>query len=146
MDTQILEERIKNAEAELAAAREELNQQKNQPWEPKGGEWIVYGDGEVLEDQSDDEYREFGCEFQTKEAAEQAVEFFRLYHRLYHLALECNGGFISNEAEVYWSRTNETWAWTVGNGGYAYLFTVKGAEKASKILNRDNIQPLKPCK
>lgn len=58
--------------------------QKPVKWEPKCGEWCVYGDGEVNGPiKSQDDYRLFGMEFDTEEEAEQALIDYRKMHLAY---------------------------------------------------------------
>lgn len=66
---------------------------KPQKWEPKGGIYFVSQSGFVHNDDSTDECREFGMEFETEDAAEIAAVVYRRYHRLYKLAEELNEGW-----------------------------------------------------
>ena len=53
---------------------------KPKKWEPKGGDWTIHGNGDLLEC-ADPEYTENGHAYDTKEAAEWAAAKIRKYAR-----------------------------------------------------------------
>lgn len=66
---------------------------KPEKWEPKGGEWYVDTVGAVCDVPSDIDCKNYGVEFETREAAEKAAKYYRKIHRLYKLAEELNEGW-----------------------------------------------------
>ena len=72
---------------------QERNPLPEPKWEPKGGGYYVTSDGAGLNGGSQDTGRQYGIEFETREAAEKAAKYYRFIHRLYKLAEELNEGW-----------------------------------------------------
>ena len=85
---------IAKLESKLVA----LEESEVKPWEPKGGDWCVTSDGEVLNCKSVQEFRLHGREFQTKEQALKASRQFEIYQLMYQAYIEVMG-----DEEVDWS-------------------------------------------
>ena len=93
-----IKERIEQLETELA----ELKHASREQWHPEGGEWVA-GVLSVFSITGDkQEAKEAGVSFTTEKQAEKAIKDFRLYRRLYHLALELNDGW-----EPDWNNVNQ---------------------------------------
>lgn len=76
-------------------------------WSPKGGGYFIDTAGQAIHDDCPEiNTREFGIEFETKEAAEEAAIAYRKFHRLYKLADELNEGWtpdFNNENQAKYS-------------------------------------------
>lgn len=71
----------------------------NQPWEPQGGEWHVFSDGDVTDlDTHSLIHRLFGTLYKTKTQAEWARDHMRRFNRLLAYVAE----FDVNENGVQW--------------------------------------------
>lgn len=51
-------------------------------WEPKGGDWTIYGDGDVDNSGPNPEWARFGTERNTQEQAEKTRDAMRVFNRL----------------------------------------------------------------
>lgn len=76
-----LENELKLLESGAAAIREQLSVMPKQ-WDPEGGDYSVDPDGSVLSGGSSENYRKFGAERKTREAAERAAIEMRKFNRL----------------------------------------------------------------
>ena len=146
MKNTILTQEEKEArELELLRELEELRAMPTfskppKPWEPRNGGWLVQlCGGHVFASTSIKEAQTSGLKYQTKQAAEKALDFGKFYMRLVALATELNpsgvagGGyvvaFINGEWEVFYSD---------GSIEVTNLFeTEEAAWQATDIMNRD---------
>lgn len=71
------ERRIAALEREVAA----LKGQKQEQWEPEGGEWFVEGDGDVGSLHTEESFRQFGAERKTQDLAHRAAVAMRRHNR-----------------------------------------------------------------
>lgn len=76
-----LENELKLLESGAAAIREQLAAMPMQ-WEPEGGDFFIDPDGQVTYGESSDNYKRFGTERKTREAAERAAIEMRKFNRL----------------------------------------------------------------
>jgi len=68
---------------------------KSEPWNPKGGKFVVMGSGSVAESCdpiSCKGYIKHGRAFTTVQSADKALKYYEFIQRLYCLALELNEG------------------------------------------------------
>ena len=78
-------------------------QQKEEKWQPKGGDYYIQMNGKVYSFAKPQQAEiDFGMAFETRQAAEKASKVYRKYHRLYKLAEELNEGW-----EPDWSNPNQ---------------------------------------
>jgi hypothetical protein len=75
-----LKQQIEEMEEKLEEMRSELD--KVEKWEPEGGKYFILGDGGITETATIFEYRVFGTERKTREAAEKARNEMRVFNRL----------------------------------------------------------------
>ena len=89
-------DRIKNLENELAELKAEIiEEEKTKDWNPDGGGFLVCSKGKILSGGcGDEDYRNFGVEFDDEQQAKQSAIAYRRYHRLYRLGLELNDGWV----------------------------------------------------
>ena len=76
-----LENELKLLESGAAAIREQLASMPKQ-WEPEGGDYFIDPDGLIMDGVSVGNYRSFGTERKTREAAERAAIEMRKFNRL----------------------------------------------------------------
>jgi hypothetical protein len=135
-------ERLQSIEKETKYLREII--EKEDPplvWHPKGGDWVLWSDGEVvMDDENDFLKREFGVLFTTKKSAERAKDFYQNYHRLYKLAEELNpSGKAGGPHEIMKCKKWEISSSVSDDLVYlGSLFeTIEVAQRACEILNRN---------
>lgn len=129
-----LEQRQREIADEIQRLRTEA--EKPVPWEPKGSRYIVQGNSTITCLMSDS-YVVAGAAFNSMEAAEQAAEWYRFYHRLYKLAEELQDGRVGGKYYVYFEdgRWRFSWDTTTTTG---HLFTsLSTSRQAVDIMNRD---------
>lgn len=136
-----LDEQLAKAISTAQAILKQLQQAKQKPWEPKGGNYYIDYEGDIDSSYSNKNQRLFGNEFQTKESAEHTAPFFRFYHRLCQLAIELNpSGKVGGLYYLTYSQMYDKW--NVGhdtvNCRIDEIFeTREAAQKACDIMNRD---------
>lgn len=69
---------------------------KVERWEPKGGEWYVYGNGNILSDNSVKVFRQFGLEYQTEKQAKWARDKMRSFNRQLAWLAENDDGWVTD--------------------------------------------------
>ena len=80
-----LEQRVEYLEKlvhELRSGTSQKEELEVKQWEPVGGDWFVYSEGEVSDEPSTDGCRLFGMERSTEEQAEKARDKMRVFNRL----------------------------------------------------------------
>lgn len=60
---------------------EPVTVQKPKLWEPDGGRFRIYANGEIIDSPSSDGYRQFGMEYPIRIQAERARDLMRPIHR-----------------------------------------------------------------
>lgn len=143
---------MRTKQSELEAQLQAL---KSNPevWEPSRGKaclaacsqesdssrfWVKAVNYVAGDDQTDDAA---AClEYPTVEIAGTAAAYLNWYRALVKLASDCNeGGEIGGRYEIFVStETDNFFIARSLSGGAQMLFTESGAEKAAKILNRQN--------
>lgn len=165
-DNVVLQQRLANAEHELAQVRQKLAEISARPPQPapvdnspagKASRLplpYVPGEGQFYFKSgflgvgfafSTEEYRKVGLEYTTQEAAEASLVRLRQYALLLHLAADLNpSGKAGGKFAVYWDtdRVVASWVGACGYPGVDNLFETEGAAaEAAKILNRDGVKP-----
>ena len=100
-----LENELKLLESGADAIREQLAAMPKQ-WEPEGGDYFIDPDGLIMDGASSDNYKRFGSERKTREAAERAAIEMRKFNRLLAYRDEFAPGYEpdwnnSEEVKVY---------------------------------------------
>jgi hypothetical protein len=96
---------LKQQKAEIEEQIKLIEQEKlNKKWEPVGGEYCVFSDGDVANcDLTIKDYRLFGTERPTQEQAEKARDKMRVFNRLlaYHDEFCADYEFIDGQHNYY---------------------------------------------
>lgn len=166
-DNVVLQQRLANAEHELAQARQKLAEIAARPPQPapvdnspagkasrlsvpyvptEGQFYFKAGFSGVGFAFSTGEYRKAGLEYPTKEAAEASLARLRQYALLLHLAADLNpSGKAGGEFAVYWNDEDPSGPRWAGGSCFPGVDTVfeteQAAAEAAKILNRDGVKP-----
>jgi hypothetical protein len=111
-----LKQQIEEMEAKLEEMRSELD--KAEKWEPEGGRWAILSSGSTAEAPTILEYKFFGTERKTKEAAEKACDEMRVFNRLLAYRDEFAPGY-----EPDWDNINEEKAYVYILPNKEYAFT-----------------------
>ena len=119
-------------------------------WQPKGGDWWVDAEGEVVEVDTSGASKDFGTERQTKQQAERAAVEMRRFNRLLALRDELCGDAVANWTDnesnkwiLYFdNKDNE---WTTGKNQYmqyvgVYFANEASAQKACDMLNSGEVE------
>ena len=84
-------------------------------WQPKGGDWWVDAEGQVVEVETSGASKDFGTERQTKQQAERASIEMRRFNRLLALRDELCGDAVDDLEEnketyfVFYSKQSNMW-------------------------------------
>lgn len=81
MNKQQLQQEIEQLQKQLEEKQKALAVMPER-WEPKGGSFVILGDGNVSELNSFCDYRNFGSEYATRQQAEKAAKAMRAHNRL----------------------------------------------------------------
>ena len=118
-------------------------------WQPKGGDWCIYGTGEICEDGTSEESQDFGTERQTEEQAQRAAVEMRRFNRLLALRDELCGDedmdWTDDEGKyrVYFSHERGDWYVTSDifcESITPYFTTQELALKARDMLNSGEVE------
>ncbi len=144
-----LQDRVKSLEL-LLQPKGCATKPKPKKWSPVGGRYYIRGDGEVRNDASSNETREFGTEHPTEAQAKRAAVEMRKFNRLLALRDELCGDEV-----VDWSDGNKekyTVAFNVESKlwmtytGYVIkstepcFSTIKHAQRACDMLNSGEVE------
>lgn len=126
-------------------------QQKEEKWQPKGGDYYIQMNGKVYSFAKPQQAEiDFGMAFETRQAAEKATKAYRKYHRLYKLAEELNPpdwdtDWSDADQEKFglnYDHLQDQWRvlcfYQTSSPGSVYFASKERAEQAIKILEGDN--------
>lgn len=81
MNKQQLQQEIEALQKQLEEKQKALAAMPEK-WEPNGGEYCVDAYGRVIKFESEEESRDFGSEYETRQQAEKAAKAMRAHNRL----------------------------------------------------------------
>lgn len=119
-------------------------------WQPKAGDWCIYGTGEICEDGTSEESQKFGTERATQEEAKSAAVEMRRFNRLLALRDElCEGEVLDwengEEKHYLYHWNGDAPKWKIGIDTYSrvetpYFTSYDLAQKACDMLNRGEVE------
>jgi hypothetical protein len=119
-------------------------------WQPKGGYFQIYCDGDVVSVDSFSHKKEFGTKRITKEQAERAAVEMRRFNRLLALRDELCGDELvawgddyTEKYRIYFSHGNGRWYVTTDifcESITPYFTTKEAAQRACDMLNSGEVE------
>ena len=147
MNKQQLQQEIEQLKKQLEEKQKALAAIPDK-WEPKGGSFVILGDGNISELNSFDDYRYFGSEYATRQQAEKAAKAMRTHNRLLAYVAEFAPDSFCSElcfASVTYDPQKNKWV-TVVQGCMAYrsptdvYMPTKVAEELASKLNSGEVE------
>jgi predicted translin family RNA/ssDNA-binding protein len=119
-----------------------LIEQENKKWEPVGGDYCVFSDGEIDKSSSLDKSRLFGTERPTQEQAEKARDKMRVFNKLlaYHDEFCADYEFVKNKNNyfVYFDENNKIYDLDYNDAHYTLGVVYFNYEIARELVDKLN--------
>lgn len=142
-------QRIQEIEQQLAQLKAELESeiQGIKQWEPVGGGWSIFEDGDVINADSSHSSRLFGTERPTEKQAIKARDEMRVFNRLLAYRDEFDPDFVPNWDNGCWDKFYIFYShgtWSLASTRHIHIlcgvyFSKEVAEELARKLNSGEV-------